>query len=418
MVETYGFDLFWNIVDSDSRHERVYILAKRVIIVVCDSMGVGEMKDAAKFGDAGANTLSNIAKNYENFHIPNFKKLGLANIDGVEIEGIDSPIASYGKMEELSSGKDTTSGHWEMMGLVTEADWPTYPNGFPPEIMNAFEEKIGRKTLGNYPASGTDILNSLGEEHMKTGSPIIYTSADSVFQIACHEDIIPIEEIYKICEIARELLVGKHAVARVIARPFLGKPGSFKRTTRRHDYSVIPGITILNHLMDEKLTTYAVGKISDIFAGCGISDHVGTISNMDGVDKTLEAMDKTENGIIFTNLVDFDMLFGHRRDAVGYAEAIIEFDKRIPEIMEKLKDDDVLIITADHGCDPTYIKHTDHTREYVPLIIYGKNIVPVSLGTLNSFSTLGKFVHSYLSENKELNKTFSGEDIISKVKNW
>jgi phosphopentomutase len=365
---------------------------KRVIIVVLDSVGMGELPDASKYGDTGSNTLGNIASAVEGFSLPNLEKLGLGNIEGIKgFKAAEAPTGCFGRMEERSAGKDTTTGHWEMSGIILEKPFPLYPNGFPEDVVRKFEESIGTKTLGNYAASGTEIIKQLGQQHVKTGYPIIYTSADSVFQIAAHEDIIPIERLYDICRKARNILTGEHAVGRVIARPFTGPEGNYTRTDRRHDFSLEPiRKTILEYIADKGLEVKAVGKIKDIFAGKGITDAVHIHNNMDGVDKTIEYMKQRFDGLIFTNLVDFDMLFGHRNDVRGYARALSEFDSRIPELLAALDEEDILMFTADHGCDPTTLS-TDHSREYVPLLVYGKKLrCGVNLGTRSTFSDMAQ----------------------------
>jgi len=358
--------------------------------MVMDSVGIGELPDAAEYDDQGAATLQNIAAEIGGLNLPNLEKMGLGKID--DIEGVSSELeaeGAYAKAAEKSKGKDTTTGHWEIAGLISETPFPTYPEGFPAEVMDQFHEAIGRESLANRPASGTVIIEELGPKHIETGKPIVYTSADSVFQIAAHEEVIPIEELYDYCKKARKILRGEHAVARVIARPFVGEPGNFERTERRKDFSLAPPEpTILNHLQDNGLAVNAVGKITYIFNHSGITDSVTSSDNMDGVDKTLAYMDNTEKGLIFSNLVDFDQNYGHRRNIEGYAEALEKFDQRIPEIKAKMKEDDLLIITADHGCDPSY-QGTDHTREYVPILIYGKNVIKnLNLGIRNSFSDI------------------------------
>jgi phosphopentomutase len=381
----------------------------RVILIVIDSLGIGAMPNAEDYGDKGANTLGHIAEAMEDFKIPNLINLGLGSIDGVEnIQKVKEPIGAYGRMAEKSNGKDTITGHWEIAGLYTEVPFKTFPDGFPQDFMNAFEEAIGRKTLGNYAASGTEIIEELGPEHEKTGSPIIYTSADSVFQIAANTGVIPLEELYRICEIAREMLVGEVQVGRVIARPYTIENGQRVRTSDRKDYAVSPsGKTMLDHVKDEGKTVYAVGKISDIFNGQGVSISVHTDNNMDGVDKTLEAIHQEFSGLIFSNLVDFDSKYGHRRDATGYGKALEEFDSRLPEIFSAMKDQDVLILCADHGNDPA---HTgwDHTREYVPVMIYGKGVKPgVNLGTRQSFADIGATITDLLkAKNTEIGESF------------
>jgi len=373
-------------------------MIKRVTIFVMDSIGIGELPDAETFGDKGCNTFGHIAEQMEDFKISNLLKLGMGNIDGVDsVTGVDSPIGSFGRSLEYSNGKDTTTGHWEIAGLHMSEPFNTYPDGFSDRIINEFEEKTGRKVLCNKPASGTVILEELGQEHMETGSPIVYTSADSVFQIAAHEDIIPIEEQYKMCEIAREMLMGKDAVARVIARPFIGKPGAFERTSNRRDYSLSPiEPTVLDHAKEAGLEVRAVGKIVDIYNGHGITHDVHTKDNMDGVDWTIKWLKEDFEGVLFSNLVDFDAKFGHRRNVKGYGQAIEELDARIPEILDAMKDDDLIIFTADHGNDPAY-KGTDHTREYIPLLVYGKNVkAGLNMGTRKSFADIGATVADIL----------------------
>lgn len=363
----------------------------RVFIIVLDSCGCGELPDAAKFGDVGANTLKRISKSNK-FSAKNMIKMGLGNIDGIDyLEKTDSPVASYGRMAEKSLGKDTTIGHWEISGVISPAPLPTYPDGFPDEIINEFSKQTGRGVLCNKPYSGTEVIKDFGDEQVKTGDLIVYTSADSVFQIAAHEEIVPIEKLYEYCKIARKILCGKHAVGRVIARPFIGEH-PYKRTANRHDFSLEPPKdTLLDALSKNGLDVYAIGKIYDIFAGKGITEHVFTHSNTEGMQKALEALDKDFNGLCFVNLVDYDMLYGHRQDIDGYANAFSEFDNWLPSFTEKMHDDDLLIITADHGCDPGD-NSTDHTREYVPVIVYGKNIQPKNLGTSETFSSVAATV--------------------------
>lgn len=368
---------------------------KRVIWIVLDSVGMGEMQDAKEYGDVGVNTIGNVSKALGGLHLPNLVKLGLGNIDTIKgVQRSEAPIGCYGRLEEVSKGKDTTVGHWEMVGVVSEKPFPTYPNGFPRNLLDAFEEKIGRKVIGNKTSSGTEILDELGEEHLRTGHVIVYTSADSVFQIAANEEIVPLEELYKMCTIAREMLIGEHAVARVIARPFVGKKaGSFTRTPNRRDFSLVPPYeTTLDKLKNKGLAVMAVGKIEDIFSGAGITEAIHTQDNSDGVDKTLYYMKQDKEGLIFTNLVDFDMKWGHRNDYKGYGEGLEAFDRRLPEILEAMREEDILFITADHGCDPT-TPGTDHTREYVPLIAYGKGLKEnVNLATRLGFSDIGQTV--------------------------
>jgi phosphopentomutase len=374
----------------------------RVIWIVLDSVGMGEMPDAKEFGDVGANTIGNISKAVDGLNLPNMVKLGLGNIENIKgVDKCESPIGCYARFREASNGKDTTTGHWEMGGVVSKVAFPTYPSGFPKEVIEEFEKLTGRKVIGNKPASGTAILDELGEEQMKNGSVIVYTSADSVFQIAAHEEVISLNELYKMCEIARGMLKGEHAVARVIARPFIGESGSFTRTPNRRDFSLIPPYdTVLNKIKNKGLGVIGVGKIEDIFCGQGITDAVHTKDNMDGVDKTLEFMKKDNKGLIFTNLVDFDMKWGHRNDIKAYAKGLEEFDIRLNEIIDAMKDSDILFITADHGCDPT-MPGTDHSREYVPFLAYGKALKEnVNLGTRNSFADMGQTVAEVLSTEK------------------
>ncbi|WP_025775042.1 phosphopentomutase [Neomoorella thermoacetica] len=368
----------------------------RVILIVLDSVGVGALPDAAQYGDEGSNTLAHIAATVD-LRLPNLTRLGVGNITPLRgIPPVGTPAAAWGKMASQTAGKDTTSGHWELAGLILERPFPLYPHGFPPEIIEPFEKAIGRRVLGNKPASGTVIIEELGAEHMRTGNPIVYTSADSVFQIAAHEEVIPVEELYRYCKIARRLLTGEHAVGRVIARPFVGEPGHFIRTDRRQDFSLEPPRpTLLDAVIAAGLEVMAVGKIKDIFAGRGISRWIHTHDNMDGVDQTRNFMREGERGLIFTNLVDFDMRYGHRNDVAGYAAALEAFDRRLPELLDALETSDALILTADHGCDPT-TPSTDHSREYVPLLIYGKRIRPLNIGVRATFADLGATVADLL----------------------
>jgi phosphopentomutase len=371
---------------------------QKAIIIVLDGVGVGAMPDAHLYGDEGSNTLGNIADVLGGLPLPNLEKLGLGRI--IPVMGVSPSIAPsgfYGKMSEVSVGKDTTSGHWEMTGVITKTPFPTYPNGFPKEIINTFTSKIGRSILGNKPASGTEIIQELGTEHIKTGSPIVYTSADSVFQIAACEDIIPISELYKMCETAREILTGEHAVGRVIARPFVVKNGQFSRTDRRKDFSLAPpSSTLLDYALQKGLEVVGIGKIGDIFAHKGLSEEIHTHDNQDGITHTIQCIRRNFKGILITNLVDFDMKYGHRNDVKGYANALKTFDKSIPEILETLGKGDILFITADHGCDPT-TPSTDHSREYAPLLVYGKALKsPASLGIRQSFADLGATVAEIL----------------------
>lgn len=366
---------------------------KRVIWIVLDSVGIGEMPDAARYGDAGSDTLGHIAQSRK-LHLDNLCRLGLGNIRPLDrLPPEAAPIGAYGRCMLASPGKDTTTGHWEMAGIHLQTPFPVYPHGFPPEVMEEFERRIGRATLGNKAASGTEIIEELGEEHVRTGSPIVYTSADSVFQVAAHEEVIPLFELYKICETAREILRGKHEVGRVIARPFIGSPGSFTRTANRHDYAVPPpkGM-LLDRLAERGVEVFAIGKIFDVFLGRGIRDYETTKSNADGMEKTLQAMDSVPVGMIFVNLVDFDQLYGHRNDVEGYARALEAVDGWIPSLEARLGPDDLAILTADHGCDPT-TRSTDHSREYVPLLVFGKHArAGVDLGTRRTLSDIGQTV--------------------------
>ena len=368
---------------------------KRAFLIVLDSFGIGEAPDAAAFGDKGASTVRSVF-NTGKLNLPNMIEMGLGNIDGVEVLPVtERPTATVARLRELSLGKDTTTGHWEIAGLVSEKAMPTYPDGFPKEVMDAFEAAVGRGTLCNLPYSGTDVIRDYGEEHLKTGKLIVYTSADSVFQIAAHEELVPVDELYGICKKARELLVGEHGVGRVIARPFIGKAGDFKRTANRKDFSLIPPKdTMLNILKNNGLDVIGVGKIGDIFALSGITETNPTHSNREGMEKAYEIAERDFEGLCFVNLVDFDMLFGHRQDAIGYAEALNEFDTWLGEFIKKLGDEDILIITADHGCDPSD-ESTDHTREYVPYITFGKSVKPENLGTLDGFFNIGNAVLKY-----------------------
>lgn len=371
-------------------------MKKRVFLIVLDSLGIGRAPDADRFGDGDCNTLKRISGS-EKFSADNLCALGLGNIDGVGyLKKTEKPSAAYGRCTELSCGKDTTTGHWEIAGIVSNRPMPTYPDGFPRDIIEKFEKATGRRVLCNKPYSGTDVIRDYGNEHLKTGALIVYTSGDSVFQIAAHESIVPPELLYKYCGIAREILTGDNAVGRVIARPFTGTYPDFTRTPRRHDFSLEPpSATMLDALIAAGKTVYSVGKIYDIFAHRGITDHVFTVSNDDGMSKTMQAADTDFNGLCFVNLVDFDTLYGHRQDIDGYAAAFAKFDKWLPGFIAKLKKDDILIITADHGCDPGD-SHTDHTREYTPVIVYGKTIAPRNLGTRGSFADIAASVCAYL----------------------
>ncbi len=379
-------------------------MINRVILIVMDSVGVGQLPDAERFNDDRTDTLLHIYQQTGRLDIPNLCALGLGKISAVGCK-TQEIVGCYGKMGEQSPGKDTTTGHWEIAGLVLDSAFPTYPNGFPLDIIEAFEKKIGKKILGNYPRSGTKIIEELGEKHLKTGWPIVYTSADSVFQIAAHEDIIPLENLYEYCRIARSILSGQHAVGRVIARPFKGTPGKFERhNAARKDFSVAPPAeTLLDLLKKKGFVTVGVGKIGDLFGHRGLTDEIHTHSNEDGVDRTLESMEKyrKKKGLIFVNLVDFDMLYGHRRNVAGYAEALEAFDRRIPQMLQAMSPEDLLMITADHGCDPSHNVHTDHTREYVPLLVYGKAIKKdIDLGIRSTFADCGQTIADILGAGK------------------
>ena len=377
-------------------------MKKRAILIILDSVGIGALPDAAEFGDKGANTLGNIYRARGGINLPNLYALGLANIDGALMgKGVAAPAGAFGKAAEITKAKDTTCGHWEISGLLMDKPFQVFPNGFPEKLMHEFEEKIGRKTLCNFPASGTAIINEYGDEHMRTGYPIVYTSADSVFQVAAHEDVSPLEELYKICETARELLYGDYFVGRVIARPFIGSNGKYTRTENRRDYAVEPtGDTILDALTREGKKTIAIGKIEDIFAHRGITVADHTKNNHDGIEATIKYISEGEGDFIFTNLVDFDMLYGHRNDVEGYAKALEYFDEQLTRIIEEMKDGDILIISADHGCDPTY-PGTDHTREYIPVLACGDSIEPgTNLGVLDSFADIGASIYEYLTDKK------------------
>ena len=374
-------------------------MIKRVVVIVLDSVGIGEAPDAHVFGDSGSNTLGNIAKAVGGLTLPNMEKLGLGNIAPVQgVAARTQPAGAYGRMVEVSPGKDTTTGHWELMGIHLKQPFPLYPEGFPPEIMDEYERRTGRGWMGNYPASGTVIIEDLGEEHIRTGKTIVYTSGDSVFQIAAHEEVIPIHELYRICQLARDLLTGEHEVSRVIARPFIGTPGKFTRTANRKDFSVSPPEpTLLDNLKQAGLMVHAVGKIEDIFNQQGITSAVHTGDNHDGIDKTIDALRNLDRkGLIFTNLVDFDAVFGHRNNPEGYANALIEFDRRLPEILDALAPSDLLVLTADHGNDPT-TPSTDHSREIVPILVAGEQVKPgADLGTRNTFTDLAATIADVL----------------------
>ena len=370
---------------------------KRVFLIVLDSFGIGQMPDAAAYGDINVNTLGSVSRS-PFFHMENMKNMGLFNIDGVEVgEKTDHPTAAYTRMTERSRGKDTTIGHWEIAGIYSPKPLPTYPDGFPEDVLEEFRIRTGRDVLCNKPYSGTQVIADYGDEHVRTGKLIVYTSADSVFQIAAHEDVVPVEQLYDYCRIARQILQGEHGVGRVIARPFIGESGHYTRTPRRHDFSLLPpAVTMLDQLKAAGKDVIAVGKIQDIFVGKGITEHVYTSGNAEGIERTLEYLDKDFEGLCFINLVDYDMLYGHRRDVDGYAKALAYFDEKLPEIQAHMKPDDILMITADHGCDPT-TPSTDHSREYTPLLVYGKHVKEgVDLGVRKSFADIGQTISDYL----------------------
>ena len=385
-------------------------MTKRVFIIVLDSFGIGEQHDAKAFGDEGANTLRSIRSHVE-FNAPNLTKLGLFNIDGVG-GGIGNPLGSFAKMTEKSMGKDTTVGHWEIAGVISPKPMPTFPNGFPEDVVKEFELKTGRRVICNKPYSGTEVIKDYGEEHLKTGALIVYTSVDSVFQIASHTAVVSEEELYSYCKIAREILVGDNGVGRVIARPFDGEY-PFKRTSGRHDFSIKPPKkTLLDVLSENGLDVISVGKIYDIFAGSGITKAQRTVSNDDGMDKTIAFAKEDFNGLCFTNLVDFDTVYGHRNDSVGYARAVTEFDKRLGELIKVLRSDDILIITADHGCDPM-TEGTDHTREHTPMLIFGANVKQgLNLGIRESFADISRTVLDAFG----IENTLDGKSFYAQVK--
>ena len=398
-------------------------MAKRVILIVMDSFGIGAQPDADLFGDAGVNTLKSCTKSPD-FAAPNLAKLGLFKIDGVEtarriLEESVVPTGIYARLREKSMGKDTTIGHWEIAGLISENPLPVYPNGFPEDVLCEFTKQTGRGVLCNLPYSGTKVINDYGDEHVKTGKLIVYTSADSVFQIAAHEDIVPCEELYDYCRKARAILTGEHGVGRVIARPFIGTSRNYSRTPRRHDFSLTPpGDTMLDVVKSAGMSSIGIGKICDIFAGKGLTEFVYTTGNEDGINKTCEYLKRDFEGLLFVNLVDYDMLYGHRRDVDGYAKAVAYFDNRLPEIFDKMRRDDLLIITADHGCDPAYCKSTDHTREYVPFLAYCKNedrFTKGSMGTKETFADIAATVCEYLEIDANLSSTLAGKNILKKA---
>lgn len=378
-------------------------MKKRVFLIVLDSFGIGELPDAESFGDKGTNTLRSISGS-QYFCADNMMRLGLSDIDGVDfLPKVAEPVGAYASMREMSRGKDTTVGHWEIVGLISSSPLPTYPNGFPSEVLDEFSRRTGRGVLCNKPYSGTDVIRDYGKQHMETGDLIVYTSADSVFQIAAHEDIIPVEQLYEYCRAARKILCGKHGVGRVIARPFVGEYPSFVRSAKRHDFSLEPtGKTLLDVLSESGKDVISVGKIYDIFAGRSIGESNYTHSNTEGMQKTLEMADRDFDGLCFVNLVDFDMMYGHRNDVDGYAKATAEFNAWLPSFMSRMREDDVLIITADHGCDPGYKQSTDHSREHTPCLIYGYGIKPQNLGTRGTFADIAATVADLLGVEYDL----------------
>lgn len=378
------------------------------LVIILDGVGIGELPDAAEYGDEGSNTLGNLANNLGGLDLPNLKKMGLGNIKKMFGFGtVGNPLASYGKMTEISNGKDSTSGHWEIGGLKVDFVFPTYPNGFPEEVINSFIELAGIDgILGNKPASGTQIIDELGDEHVQSGYPIVYTSADSVFQIAAHEEVIPLERLYEICEITRKkVCINEHSVGRIIARPFIGSVGHFERTTNRRDFSVDPpSPTILDVLSENGINTIGIGKINDLFNYRGIKESIKTRSNLEGINTIISNLKSVDNSFIFANLVDFDVYFGHRNDPVGFHEALVEFDSNLPDILDELGETDRLIITADHGNDPTSVS-TDHSREYVPLLYYSKNQSAKNLGVRSTFSDVAKTIADFFKVENNLNGT-------------
>lgn len=388
---------------------------RRVFLVVLDSVGIGELPDAKEYNDEGSHTLYAVSKS-EHFSMPNMKKLGLFNIVGVDekfpgMEANTNFEGSIARLAEKSKGKDTTTGHWEIAGVISKMPFPTYPNGFPKEIIREFEKRTGRRTMCNLPYSGTKVILDYGREHIETGALIVYTSADSVFQIAAHEDFVPLKELYSYCEIARDILRDEHGVGRVIARPFIGTYPDFTRTSNRHDYSLAPPQTMLEQMVDSGLDVLGVGKIYDIFAGKGVTDTVRTKSNEEGIERLINNMDRAFTGLCFVNLVDFDMVYGHRNDIDGYAKALSYFDSQLPRILKALKDEDILILTADHGCDPS-TPSTDHSREYVPMLAYGKQIKRSNnLGTRESFADIAATVLEYFDVKQQV----AGESFLKDI---
>lgn len=384
---------------------------KRIFLIVLDSFGIGEMPDSMEYGDEGSNTLGAVIEN-EYFNVSNMEKLGLFHIDGVSAEQKkELPVGNYAKLSEASKGKDTTIGHWEIAGIVSEKPLPTFPDGFPKELLDELSKRTGRGIICNKPYSGTEVIKDYGEQHVTTGDLIVYTSADSVMQIAAHEAVVPIDELYQYCEIARELCTGEWGVGRIIARPFEGEAPNYQRTSRRHDYSILPPkTTMMDALKSNNFDVLAVGKINDIFAGKGITEMVRTANNAEGIERTIEYMSKEFEGLCFTNLVDFDMVYGHRNDVPGYAKALTYFDSQLPRMIEGLRQDDILMITADHGCDPS-TESTDHSREYVPCLIYGNQLAKgINLGTRSTFADIGASILDYFEVVADIKgKSFLGD---------
>ena len=392
--------------------ERTEEYMKRAFLIILDSFGIGAMEDAVSYGDVDVNTLRTVSSS-PFFHLPNMGDLGLFQIDGAQVKQMaetGTHRALIARMTERSRGKDTTIGHWEIAGVYSPKPLPTYPEGFPEEVLDAFRKKTGRGVLCNLPYSGTAVIQEYGDAHMRTGDLIVYISADSVFQIAAHEEIVPLEQLYEYCRMAREILQGEHGVGRVIARPFVGPcGGQFTRTAHRHDFSILPpSTTMLDQLSENGKTVIGVGKIKDIFAGKGITESVYTSGNEEGMERTLEYLDRDFEGLCFINLVDYDMLYGHRRDIDGYAKALSRFDDRLPEILGKMREEDILMISADHGCDPGYLATTDHTREYTPFLMYGPQIAPANLGTRKTFADIGATVLDYFG----ITPAFEGESML------
>ena len=390
-------------------------MGNRAILIVLDSVGIGAAEDSCLYGDQACNTIKHTAYAAGGLNLPNMQALGLGNLEDLSgVKPVSAAQGVYGKMMEKSKGKDTTTGHWEMMGIILEKPFPTFPHGFPPDLIMELERRIGRKTIGNIVASGTEIIASMGQEHVKTGYPIIYTSADSVLQIAAHEEVIPLEELYRICRIARDLMTGEYGVGRIIARPFIGQDGKFVRTPHRHDYSLEPGENILDSILAAGQKVIGIGKINDIFAGRGITETHSTEDNWDGMQKIIGFVKRDFEGLLFANLIDFDQLYGHRNDAEGYAQALEEFDSCLPELMREMRPEDILFISADHGCDPT-TAGTDHTREQVPLLVYGKQIkAGFDLGVRHSFADLGQTIAEFLTVKTEIK---AGQSFYALIRN-